>query len=102
MVKLNQKLTVKVITAKEKADLTFTRIDILTRAWERSTWLRDLRLKKQLKITPALKERIYIAQVEASNDKILFYGLKDEELEIRVKELEEKLAKGVLIPHESK
>ena len=94
------KQTVNVMGAKEKADLTFSRVDVLLRLWDVSNWLDGLRVKKELKINDALKTRLYIAQIENSHLKTLIYGLKDEELEIRVKELEEKLEKGVLIPHE--
>jgi hypothetical protein len=39
-----------------------------------------------------------MATVECQISKVLLYGLKDEEVELRVLELEEKLKNGVLIP----
>ena len=42
-----------------------------------------------------------MAQVYNQLCKTVIYGLKDEEVELRVKELEEKLNSGVLIPLEA-
>ena len=39
-----------------------------------------------------------MATVECQISKVLLYGLKDEEVELRVLELEEKLKNGILIP----
>jgi hypothetical protein len=43
-----------------------------------------------------------MAQIYNQLCKTVIYGLKDEELELRILELEEKLANGVLIPLEAK
>ena len=74
------------------------RSDVLLALWRRHEWLRSKIDKRQTQITPALKYRVYMATVECQISKVLLYGLKDEEVELRVFELEEKLKNGVLIP----
>jgi hypothetical protein len=49
-------------------------------------------------VTPKLKQLIYMAQVYNQLCRTVLYALKDEELELRIMELEEKLRDGVLIP----
>ena len=73
------------------------RSDVLLSLWSRHSWLRSKIDKRQTQITPALKYRVYMATVECQICKVLLYGLKDEELELRILELEEKLKDGVLI-----
>lgn len=81
------------------------RSTILLAIWNRAIWL-DQTInsvdQNKRKVTPKLKQQIYMAQVYNQLCKTLLYGLKDEELELRIKELEEKLANGVLIPLEDK
>lgn len=79
------------------------RSDVLLTIWNRAKWLDETINKvdqNKRKVTPKLKKQIYMAQVYNQLCKTLLYGLKDEELELRIKELEEKLANGVLIPLE--
>ena len=78
------------------------RSDVLLSLWKRHNWLRSKIDNRQTQITPALKYCVYMATVECQICKVLLYGLKDEEVELRVKELEEKLGSGVLIPLEAK
>ncbi|MHA2323768.1 MAG: hypothetical protein ACXACB_00080 [Promethearchaeota archaeon] len=78
------------------------RSDVLLALWTRHKWLKKRIDNRQTQVTPALKYRVYMATVECQICKTLLYGLKDEELEIRIKELEEKLINGVLIPLEDK
>ena len=81
------------------------RSDVLFAVWNRAKWLdgtiNSVDLNKR-KVTPKLKQQIYMAQVYNQLCKTVLYGFKDEELELRVKELEEKLSSGVLIPLEAK
>lgn len=84
----------------ERASLQFTRYDVLALLWRNAAWLDKQIHKKQLKISNALKQRVYMVQVQSGVCKALIYGLKDEELELRVKELEETIRKGVVIPVE--
>ena len=74
------------------------RSDVLLSLWRRHNWLRSKIDKKQTQITPALKYRVYMVTVECQISKVLLYGLKDEEVELRVLELEEKLKNSILIP----
>ena len=74
------------------------RSDVLLALWLRHNWLRSKIDKRQTQITPALKYRVYMVTVECQILKVLLYGLKDEEVELRVLELERKLKNGVLIP----
>jgi len=74
------------------------RSDVLLALWRRHEWLRSKIDKRQTQITPALKYRVYMTTVECQISKVLLYGLKDEEVELRVLELEAKLKNGVLIP----
>ena len=81
------------------------RSEVLLTLWKRAVWLDQAinsldRNKK--KVTPKLKQLVYMAQVYNQLCKTVLYGFKDEELELRVKELEEKLDSGVLIPLEAK
>jgi len=77
------------------------RSDVLLAIWNRAIWL-DGTINKvdvnKRKVTPKLKQQIYMAQVYNQLCKTLLYGLKDKELELRILELEEKLKNGVLIP----
>ena len=77
------------------------RSDVLLAIWNRAAWLDEAinnldRNKKR--ITPKFKQQIYMAQVYNQLCKTVLYGLKDEELEIRLMELEAKLKDSILIP----
>ena len=77
------------------------RCDVLLALWKRAAWLDETinavdRNKKR--VTPKLRTQIYMTQVYNQLCKTVIYGLKDEELELRVLELEEKLKNGILIP----
>lgn len=79
------------------------RTDVLAAAWGRAVWL-DQAINQvendKRTVTPKLKALVYMCQIHNQLCKTVLYGLKDEELELRVKDLEEKLKTGVLIPHE--
>ena len=81
------------------------RSDVLFAIWNRAKWLDEtinsVELNKR-KVTPKLKQQIYMAQVYNQLCKTVIYGLKEEELELRIKELEESLNTGILIPLEAK
>ena len=77
------------------------RCDVLLALWNRAVWLDDTINKvnaNKRRVTPKLRTQIYMTQVCNQLCKTVLYGLKDEELELRVLELEEKLKNGVLIP----
>jgi hypothetical protein len=74
---------------------------VLLALWNRAAWL-DQAINgvdsNKKKVTPKLKQLVYMAQVYNQLCRTVLYALKDEELELRVLELEEKLKNGVLIP----
>ena len=83
------------------------RCDVLFALWNRAVWLDETinavdRNKKR--VTPKLRTQIYMTQIHNQLCKTVLYGLKDEEVELRVLELEEKLKNGILIskPEEKK
>lgn len=94
------KHSVKGEASPGKARLEFDRVDVLSLLWKRACWLDEKVELKQLKINPALKQRVYMCQVEASLCKTLLYGLKSEETEARLEKLEELLKDSVVIPNE--
>ena len=78
-----------------------TRTDVLSELWLDFNQVKEI--SKAVKehpeqLVPELRCQIYIYQVRSQIGKTIISGLKDEELEIRVKDLEEKLKNGVLIP----
>jgi len=75
-----------------------TRTDVLAGLWDSAKWLMQKRKQQRLKVTPVLKTRIWLVNSYTSACKTLLSGLKDEELELRVKALEDKLKSAVLIP----
>jgi hypothetical protein len=99
---MSENQAVKVVRAADKAALGFSRIDVLALSWDVVKWLDHHRTNKALKINAALKERLYIAQIECSYFKVLIQGLKDEELELRIADLEEKLKEGILIDRDNR
>ena len=77
------------------------RSDVLLSLWKRAFWLDDTINKVEAnkrRVTPKLRTQIYMTQVHNQLCKTVIYGLKDEEVELRVLELEEKLKNGILIP----
>ena len=77
------------------------RSEVLFAIWNRAIWLDETINKvdaNKRRVTPKLKQQIYMAQIYNQLCKTVLYGLKDEEVELRVLELEEKLKNGVLIP----
>jgi hypothetical protein len=77
------------------------RSDVLLALWNRAVWL-DQAINgvdsNKKKVTPKLKQLVYMAQVYNQLCKTVLYGLKDEELELRIMELEEKLKNSVILP----
>jgi len=79
------------------------RCEVLLALWNRAVWLDNTINKVEAhkrRVTPKLRTQIYMTQVHNQLCKTLLYGLKDEEIELQVIELEEKLKNGVLIPFE--
>ena len=93
---------VKAETSSQSACLEFTRYDVLSRLWKNAEWLNDKIHLKQLKVNGALRQRVYMVQVQSGVCKVILSGLKDEELEQRVKALEDLIENGVVIPGEQK
>jgi len=79
--------------------------DILLALWNRAVWL-DQAINavdsNKKNVTPKLTQLVYMSQVYHQLCRTVLYALKDEELELRVLELEEKLKNGFLIPVEAK
>ena len=81
-----------------KKKLSFDRIDVLEKLWCRVKWLEAKIDNKRTKLTSNLKARSSLVSKECRIYQIILLGLKDEELEIRLMELEKKLKNGVLLP----
>ena len=78
------------------------RSDVLLALWKSAQWIEDFKNQmEQGKVTPSEKSRqlVYMTQVHAQVCKTALFALKDETLELRIMELEEKLKNGVLIPN---
>lgn len=86
----------------DQPSLEFTRYDVLAKLWKNAEWLDKKIHLKQLKVNGALRQRVYMVQVQSGVCKVILAGLKDEELELRVKKLEELMKDAVMIPHEQK
>jgi hypothetical protein len=89
----------------ERAQLTekklgFDRTDVLMKLWNRAMWLEHRIDNRRTKLDPNLKARASLVSKECRIYQIILMGLKDEELELRVMELEEKMKNGVLLPNE--
>ncbi|MCL1969924.1 MAG: hypothetical protein FWF66_00395 [Candidatus Bathyarchaeota archaeon] len=76
----------------------FTRADVLTKLWDIACWHEDKRTNLRAKLDNNIKERSAFSGKEIRALQAILQGLTDQELEARVKELEEKLANGILIP----
>lgn len=80
------------------------RSDVMLALWNRAVWLDEAITavdSNKKNATPKLKQLVYMAQVYNQLCRTVLYALKDEELELRILELEEKLKNGVLIPVEA-
>jgi hypothetical protein len=77
------------------------RSDVMLALWNRAVWL-DQAIKavdsNKKNVTPKLMQLVYMAQVYNQLCRTVLYGLKDEELELRIMELEEKLKNSVILP----
>ena len=78
--------------------ILFTRADVLTKLWEIALWHEDKRINPRTKLDEHTKERSAYSGKEIRALQTILQGLADQEIETRVKELEEKLAGGILIP----
>ena len=78
--------------------LSFNRTDVLEKLWSRAKWLEVKIDNQRTKLNQNLKVRASLVSKECRIYQTILMGLKDEELEIRLIELEEKLKNGVLIP----
>ncbi len=78
--------------------LSFNRTDVLEKLWSRAKWLEAKIDNQRTKLNSNLKARVSFVSKECRIYQTILMGLKDEELEIRLMELEEKLKNGVLIP----
>ena len=78
--------------------ILFTRADVLTKLWDIAKWHEDKRTNPRVKLDNATKARSALSGKEMRALQAILQGLTDQELESRVKELEEKLANGILIP----
>ena len=78
--------------------ILFTRADVLMKLWNIALWHEDKRVNPRSKLDENTKERSACSGKEIRALQAILQGLVDQELETRVKELEEKLADGILIP----
>ncbi len=82
----------------EKKKLSFTRTDVLEKLWTRAKWIGEKIDNNRTQFTPNLKARSSLVEKERRLYQSILLGLQNEELELRVMELEEKLRNSVLIP----
>jgi hypothetical protein len=75
-----------------------TRGEVLEKLWEIAKWHEDKRQNPKAKLDFNLKARSALASKEIRSYQAILQGLTDQELEVRVKELEEKLSNSILIP----
>jgi hypothetical protein len=78
--------------------LAFDRADVLEKLWSRAKWLEAKIDNQRTKLSPNLKARASLVSKECRIYQTILVGLNDEELEIRLMELEEKLKNSILIP----
>ena len=93
----NRKTRMEKALLKEKK-LSFDRTDVLEKLWSRAKWLEAKINNQRTKLNPNLKARASLVSKECRIYQTILMGLKDEELEIRLMELEEKLKNSILIP----
>ena len=82
----------------EEKKLSFTRTDVLEKLWSRAQWMAEKIDNTRTQFTPNLKDRCSLVEKERRLYQSILNGLKDEELELRIMELEEKLKDSILIP----
>lgn len=78
--------------------LSFDRTDILEKLWSRAKWLEVKIDNQRTKLNSNLKVRASLVSKECRIYQTILLGLKDEELEIRLMELEHKLKNSILLP----
>ena len=93
----NRKTRVEKALLTEKK-LSFDRTDVLEKLWSRAKWLEAKIDNQRVKLNANLKVRASLVSKECRICQTILMGLKDEELEIRLMELEKKLKNSVLIP----
>jgi hypothetical protein len=82
----------------DEKKLSFTRTDVLENLWTRAKWLAEKIDNRHTQFNPNLKARASFVEKERRLYQSILSGLRDEELEMRVLELEEKLKNSILIP----
>jgi len=85
---------VKAETTVKNQSLGFTRYEVLSLLWKNAEWLDEKIHKQRIKLTPALRQRVYMVQVQSGVCKNILSGIKDVELAELVKRIdliEEKL-----------
>ena len=93
----NRKTTMEKALLTEKK-LSFDRTGVLEKLWRRAKWLEAKIDNQRTKLNPNLKDRASLVSKECRIYPIILMGLTDEELEIRLMELEDKLKNSILIP----
>jgi hypothetical protein len=78
--------------------ISFTRADVLTKLWDIAQWHNEKRTNTRTKLDDNIKIRSALAGREIRALQTILQGLEDQEIETKVKELEEKLANCILIP----
>jgi hypothetical protein len=86
------------LTAKKTTDLTFNRTEVLEFLWKRRQWLSEKIDNNQTQYNKKLEAKRKLISSECHVCQIILQGLTDQELELRVMELETKLANSILIP----
>jgi heterodisulfide reductase subunit B len=86
---------------EKKVELSFTRTDVLEFLWSRRKWLSEKIDNKRTKLDPNLKARAALIAKECRICQAILQGLTDQELEFRVRELEEKFQNSILIPKQA-
>jgi hypothetical protein len=71
---------------------------VLENLWTRAKWLAEKIDNRYTQFNPNLKARASFVEKERRLYQSILNGLRDEELEMRVLELEEKLKNSILIP----
>jgi hypothetical protein len=89
--------------SKEKRPLTeniftHTRGEVLEKLWNIAKWHEDKRINPRAKLDGNTKARSSLASKEIRAYQAILQGLTDQELELRIKALEEKLQNSILIP----
>jgi hypothetical protein len=75
-----------------------TRGEVLGKLWEIAKWHEDKRINPRAKLDGNTRARSSLASKEIRAYSAILQGLTDQELELRVKDLESKLQNSILIP----